>query len=263
MKSKICERCKTEYLAARSTSRYCSSNCRLADFRERRKEQAKPTALDLYCAAGGVCVGLQRAGFNVDGIDIEPQPDYPGRFIQGDALNPPVNIMDYDIVWASPPCQGFSLIRTPKAVTVLEDLIQPTRDLLGGHPMTVIENVPGAPLRADLALDGRHFNLPVPRRRIFEMSFPCAPPLPIEPARVGRSPIALYGKGPADPAQKKVRLEMGLPPQPAIEELEDALGVYHIVSGTKTHRRYLLCQAIPPVYSEWIGLAAITVLNAS
>ncbi len=50
----------------------------------------KPRALDLFCKAGGVTKGLQRAGFHVTGVDIESQPRYCGdAFIRGDAIAPP------------------------------------------------------------------------------------------------------------------------------------------------------------------------------
>lgn len=41
-------------------------------------------AIDMFCGGGGACLGMQQAGFTVIGIDIEPQPHYPGIFIQGD-----------------------------------------------------------------------------------------------------------------------------------------------------------------------------------
>lgn len=34
----------------------------------------KPKLLDLFCGAGGAAVGYARAGFEVEGVDIKPQP---------------------------------------------------------------------------------------------------------------------------------------------------------------------------------------------
>ena len=135
-------------------------------------------ALDLYCGAGGVSKGLRDAGFDdVYGVDINPQPRYPwpDRFIQADAISAPVDLSAFDFIWASPPCQAF----TP--ATALErkrgkdypDLVAPTRALLQGcEALTCMENVPQAPVRRDLYLDGTMFPpLKVIRRRAFELNF--------------------------------------------------------------------------------------------
>ena len=136
---------------------------------------SRPLALDLFCGAGGVCVGLHRAGFRVVGVDIVDQPDYPGDFVRGDALRPPFDLMDFAMVWASPPCQTYSV--TSNAARVLGvaselDLVADTRILLQSHPTTCIENVPNAPLNANLSLSGDDFgNWDMRRKRIFELSF--------------------------------------------------------------------------------------------
>ena len=226
----------------------------------------QPLALDLFCGAGGVCIGLQRAGFRVVGVDIVDQPDYPGDFVLGDALRPPVNLAAFDFVWASPPCQFASIIRRADSHTKVTNLIPDTRTLLDKHLLTVIENVPptidAGTLRRDLILTGSMFGRRLPRKRVFETSFSIEPPY-FAPYTLpgGRCLVAAHGKGPADANQRDARLKAGLPPQESIEEISEALGVYHVISGTKTQRRHRLNQCIPPAYAEWIGRAAMRELG--
>ena len=112
-----------------------------------RGNMQKPRALDLFCCAGGAGMGLHRAGFEVVGVDIVPQPRYPFEFHQADALTYPLE--SFDFVWASPPCQVHSITASLHRHRVRKhlDLIAPVRARLAasGAPY-VIENVMGAPL---------------------------------------------------------------------------------------------------------------------
>jgi hypothetical protein len=109
----------------------------------------RPKLLDLFCGAGGAAMGYYRAGFQVYGVDKEPQPNYPFEFEQADALTFP--IVGYDAIHASPPCQAHSTIgkQIRGRIAGLEhpDLVEPTRELLrrAGKPF-VIDSVGGPAL---------------------------------------------------------------------------------------------------------------------
>lgn len=116
-------------------------------------------------------MGYARAGFDVAGVDLTPQADYPFTFHEADALTFPLD--GYDVIHASPPCQAFSRashLRDAQGGTCSAlDLLVPVRARLleAGVPY-VIENVPGAPLRSPVTLCGSSFGLDVRRHRLFE-----------------------------------------------------------------------------------------------
>jgi DNA (cytosine-5)-methyltransferase 1 len=139
-----------------------------------------PKLLDLFCCAGGAGVGYNRAGFDVVGVDIKPQPNYPFPFIQADALTlDPQFITSFDAVHASPPCQSYSdLAKRNGNAHKWPRLIEPVREMLikSGLPY-VIENVEGAPLLDPVVLCGTMFpGLRVIRHRLFETNFEIVPP---------------------------------------------------------------------------------------
>ena len=221
-------------------------------------------ALDLFCGGGGAARGLIAAGFDVVGIDIKNhRKSYPGLFIQGDALKPPVRLEDFDFVWASPPCQAFSAVTVCRGSRLKEhpNLIPATRTLLAGHPMTVIENVPKAPTRPDVVLSGSMFGLLVHRKRKFEVAG-FAVPFVLDPTHGTKT--VLHGDlasvvGHGTPYRQGTFAERKNTPthkrvlaRNRISGWRDAMG---IPGGEMT--RDEIAEAIPPAYAEFIGRAAI------
>ena len=139
-----------------------------------------PRLLDLFCCAGGAAKGYNQAGFDIVGVDITPQPNYPFPFVQADALQlDPKFLLSFDAVHASPPCQSYSVLakRTGNGSS-WPRLIEPVREMLvqSGLPY-VIENVVGAPLLNPIQLCGTMFpGLRVLRHRLFEVNVEVVPP---------------------------------------------------------------------------------------
>ena len=144
-------------------------------------------ALDLFAGAGGAALGYNQAGFDeIVGVDIRRQPNYPFEFIQADVLSlTPEFLRNFDLIHASPPCQFGTALKHMCNAKPHRNLIPQTRELLraSGKPY-VIENVEGAKkhLVDPIVLCGSMFG-PAPdgaqlqRHRLFEASFPLAPPI--------------------------------------------------------------------------------------
>lgn len=202
--------------------------------------------LDLFCGAGGAAVGYARAGFEVVGVDIVDQPNYPFEFIQADATNPPVDLADFDLIHASPPCQHFTRYRNVhKDITErYEDLIEPTRALLQGSPY-IIENVPNAPIRKDVELCGSMFGLDVRRHRWFELGGWDASKAPTCNHNVW---VARPYKSSTGRKRGRFTCEVGSWDEP-LEVQKRAMGVDWPIEVRE------LSEAIPPAYTYWLGHA--------
>lgn len=132
--------------------------------------------LDLFCGAGGASMGLHKAFPNAEitGVDNCPQPRYPFKFIQADAMK--FSLKGYNFIWASPPCQRYSVMTKcrPGLETKYADLVGKTRERLeyeADGAYWILENVVGAPLKNPVTLCGFIFGLPLYRHRIFEGNF--------------------------------------------------------------------------------------------
>ena len=71
----------------------------------------KFTLLDCFCGLGGVSNGFVAEGFDVIGIEIEPDiaKIYKHKVIVADILKlKGKDFLGYDVIWGSPPCRDFS-----------------------------------------------------------------------------------------------------------------------------------------------------------
>ena len=230
----------------------------------------RPRLLDLFCGAGGAAMGYHRAGFEVVGVDIAPQPRYPFDFYQADALEylAETGAEGFDVIHASPPCQAYSILRNLPWLRGFEywDSIPPTRAALHeiGKPY-VLENVVGAPVDG-IFLCGTMFGLRQPdggpeyRHRLFESTvFMLAPGHPkhyeaVVPGRyIGRRADRLAGIGRSAEGWGSRSLDNAGSGTGHRQRWGQAMGIDWM-------RNADLAQAIPPAYTEWIGerlLAAI------
>jgi DNA (cytosine-5)-methyltransferase 1 len=209
----------------------------------------KPRLLDFFCGAGGASVGYHRAGFEVVGVDIKPQKNYPFEIIQMDAFEALRRYhRDFDAFHASPPCQFASIAAQVhrNAGKVYADHLTPMRKELPkyGKPY-IIENVPGAPMNVTLILCGLMFDLRVFRHRWFECSHLIMSPFHPSHAgkRVGEGYYSVAGGAGRWKSWGRVMRNVS---KGTAQEWREAMGIDWMT-------RDELTQAIPPAYTEWIG----------
>jgi len=216
----------------------------------------RPKLLDLFCCAGGAAKGYHDAGFDVTGVDIRPQPNYPFRFVQGDALTYLAEHgRDYDAIHASPPCQAYSALNN-LIKKDYPDLLAATREALiaTGKPW-VIENVVGAPFGHYVQLCGAMFGLRAYRHRRFETSFLVFQPhhpkhtLPVLTKRSAKTGLSRKESFLAGDSFASVTGNIGSYCGPA------AMGIDWMTGDE-------LSQAIPPAYTRWIGRYLLAAVEA-
>jgi DNA (cytosine-5)-methyltransferase 1 len=202
----------------------------------------KPLLVDLYCGAGGAAKGYHDAGFDVIGVDIVDQPNYPYEFVQMDALafmSRPISTRQFAAVHASPPCQRHSKMSCcrPGLAGTYPDMISDTRTLLEltGLPY-VIENVPGAPLKDPVMLCGHMFGRDLYRHRLFETNWPLL--VPEHPKHVKKAGKAGHWK-----PGEVISITGHVAPMKLAREVMEI--------GWST--RAELVEAIPPYYTAHIG----------
>lgn len=236
----------------------------------------RPRLLDLFCGEGGASMGYARAGFEVVGVDSEPQPRYPFEFVRADAMTYPLG--GFDAVHASPPCQAFSITRSLWKDREHPELIEATRDRLrewGG--VYVIENVPGAPLLQPVLLCGSMFGLHVRRHRLFESPVSFLVPSCQHGLQTPRF-LVQRGRG----AARRSRLASVTVAGHGTEAVD--VGSHYLASvvhvfgsdggkggvalwreamGIEWMSRAGLAQAIPPAYTELLGWQLRAALDAA
>jgi DNA (cytosine-5)-methyltransferase 1 len=207
--------------------------------------------LDLFCCQGGAGTGYARAGFDVVGVDIDPQPNYPYEFHQADALVfLKTHGHEFDAIHASPPCQSF--LNLGKVNIALgrdydyPNLIGPTRELLEeiGKPY-VIENVQDARshMVSPVRICGTGLGRPLRRHRLFESNIP----LEGVPCDHGAFTEPKYWTGWRPKGEKRLSTVVQVYGNAGGQhEWPDAMGIDWM-------DRHGFVEAVPPSYTEHIG----------
>lgn len=219
--------------------------------------------LDLFGCEGGAAAGYQRAGFHVEGVELDRNRAryYPGPVHVTDALEyVREHAHEYDAIHASPPCQWYTRGNAPRRgrATRWARTIPPVREALEatGRPY-VIENVKDAgwDLLEPVTLCGCMFDLStidtdgvrihLQRPRLFETSWGMTAPRACDHS-AHEWVAGAYGGARRDKYEAKyVRRGGYVPPDKAV--VSALLGVEHHMTWNG------LYECLPPAYTEHIG----------
>lgn len=243
--------------------RVCQPNDELSEQASKRgTRMSSPRLLDLFSGAGGVAMGYYLAGFEVIGVDIEPQPHYPFEFHQADALEflETVDLAQFDVIHASPVCKAYTNCnlspkeRHPMQIADVRRALKAT-----GKPY-IIENVMGAKkhLRASLMLCGSMFGLPIQRHRLFEIGNTDLFIYPPSSCDHRKATISVCGHSVWDSSLEGTIRRDGRR-RPDSVPVEIGHNAMQIAWMSKEE----LAQAIPPAYTKWIGQQLLRRMEAA
>lgn len=200
----------------------------------------RPRGVELFCCAGGASMGYHRAGIDMVGVDIAPQPNYPFEFIQADAFQFLADLgNEFDFISAHPECRDHTPLTSVAGYRgtgwQLAEIEQRLREFDVPY---VIENVAASPLKADITLCGKMFGLRVKRHRKFKSNVPLvAPPHPRHTVPTAtRQRRQRWAEGWDISVTGDVGTYLG----------PEAMGIDWMTGNE-------LSQAIPPAYTQFIG----------
>jgi DNA (cytosine-5)-methyltransferase 1 len=215
----------------------------------------RPRLVDLFCGGGGAAMGYYRAGFDVIGVDLVRQPDYPFPFVQADATRYPLAAAD--AVHASPPCKAFTPAGNAarqewRLFDVHTDLLTPTLERFAALSIPwIVENVEAAPMPAtSVRYCGSSFGLAVRRHRLFASNVDLVAPA-CEHDTTPRYQSLDWS------ARKAGRLAAAVSVHGNLQGGTDTLELRRWAMGIDWLDNDRLTQAIPPAYTEHIGAQVI------
>lgn len=213
--------------------------------------------LDLFCGVGGCSMGYYNAGFEVEGVDIKNQVNYPFKFYQSDALQFEIDLNKYDVIHASPPCQAYSFatVFARRCGKKYPDLVKLTRERLKRtNKIYIIENVPGSPLIQPVQICASYFNLFnndlfLVRHRWFESNVKLFG-TPCQHSKF-RKNISIVGDSDSLLSFQRKSINRKV----LLKEKSNLMNMRWIKNN------YELSQAIPPCYTEFLGKQIIAILD--